>query len=72
MNKVIDTGSAPNDSTGDPLKMAFDKVNDNFAELYSAVGEVAPLVEWADIGDTRRAFTTINTNFAFLYARLAP
>lgn len=33
----INIGSTANDGTGDPLRTAFDKCNDNFIELYSAV-----------------------------------
>lgn len=33
--QVINIGTAANDGTGDPLRTAFDKVNDNFTELYS-------------------------------------
>jgi len=32
--KTINTGSTANDGTGDPLRTAFQKINDNFAELY--------------------------------------
>jgi hypothetical protein len=39
--QVIGIGSAANDGTGDPLRTAFDKINDNFTELYSDdVGDV--------------------------------
>ena len=31
--QTINIGSAPDDGTGDPLRTAFDKINDNFAEL---------------------------------------
>lgn len=34
--QTINIGSAANDGTGDPIRTAFDKVNDNFNELYSA------------------------------------
>lgn len=34
--QAIGIGSAPNDGTGDTLRVAFDKVNDNFDEVYSA------------------------------------
>ena len=34
----IGIGSAANDGTGDPLRTAFDKINDNFTELYNATG----------------------------------
>jgi len=30
----INIGSAANDGTGDKLRVAFDKINDNFVELY--------------------------------------
>lgn len=36
--QVINIGSSPNDGTGDPLRTAFDKCNDNFTELYSGGG----------------------------------
>ena len=34
--QTINTGTLPNDGTGDPLQTAFDKCNDNFTELYNA------------------------------------
>jgi ribosome-associated protein YbcJ (S4-like RNA binding protein) len=34
----INIGSAANDGTGDPLRTAFDKINDNFTELYTELG----------------------------------
>ena len=34
----LNIGAAPNDGTGDPLRDAMDKVNDNFGELYTALG----------------------------------
>jgi hypothetical protein len=33
--QVINIGTVANDGTGDPLRTAFDKVNDNFTELYN-------------------------------------
>lgn len=33
--QVINIGSSANDGTGDPLRQAFDKINDNFSELYA-------------------------------------
>jgi hypothetical protein len=35
--QTINIGSAPNDTTGDPLRTAFSKCNDNFSELYGAI-----------------------------------
>ena len=34
----INIGSAANDGTGDPLRTAFDKINDNFNEIYDKLG----------------------------------
>jgi hypothetical protein len=34
--QTINIGTTANDGTGDPLRTAFDKINDNFAELYGA------------------------------------
>lgn len=40
--QVIDIGTTANDGTGDPLRNAFDKVNDNFNEVY-------PLINFASL-----------------------
>ena len=37
--QAIDLGQAANDGTGDTLRTAFDKVNDNFGELYGLISE---------------------------------
>jgi len=43
--QVINIGTTANDGTGDPLRSAFDKVNDNFTELYSDdAGDVNSIV----------------------------
>jgi hypothetical protein len=33
--EIIDIGAQPNDGEGDPLRTAFQKVNNNFSQLYS-------------------------------------
>lgn len=40
--KILDIGTAPNTRTGDPLRDAMIKVNDNFTELYGTVTGFAP------------------------------
>lgn len=35
--QTIGIGAAPNDGTGDPIRDAFDKCNDNFTELYTGL-----------------------------------
>ena len=32
--QIINIGTSPNKGDGDPLRIAFDKVNDNFIEVY--------------------------------------
>ncbi|MEY9717849.1 hypothetical protein ABIA22_000339 [Sinorhizobium fredii] len=39
--QTIGLGTAPNDGTGDPLRDAFTKVNDNFLELYQGLWRAA-------------------------------
>jgi len=52
----INIGTTANDGTGDPLRTAFDKANDNFTELYSGAGGVADdAVTYAKLADE---FTT--------------
>lgn len=36
--QILNIGAAPNDGNGDPLRDAMDKVNDNFNEIYAALG----------------------------------
>src|SRR6056300_1746414 len=43
--QTINIGTTANDGTGDPLRTAFDKVNDNFTELYSDdAGDVGSII----------------------------
>ena len=44
--QTINIGTTANDGTGDPLRIAFDKVNDNFTELYNdeSQGEVNSII----------------------------
>jgi hypothetical protein len=45
----INIGSSANDGTGDPLRTAFDKINDNFVELYGTDGDSNTLAANLDI-----------------------
>ena len=43
--QTINIGTTANDGTGDPLRTAFDKINDNFTELYSDdAGDVGSII----------------------------
>ena len=54
--QLINIGSSANDGTGDSLRSAFDKVNDNFNELYGA-GAAG-----TNVDITGNSITTVNTN----------
>lgn len=66
--QTINIGSAPNDGTGDPLRTAFDKTNDNFNELYAGAGGVADdSVTYAKLADeftTSAAVAASNVDFS--------
>ena len=40
--EIINTGALPNDGNGDPLRVAFTKINNNFFELYSESSSEGP------------------------------
>lgn len=49
--QVINVGNTPNDGTGDPIRTAYTKCNDNFGELYSRVQDTPPTTPVGTIGD---------------------
>ncbi len=51
--QIINIGASANDGTGDPLRNAFDKTNDNFNELYLALGGASSAT---NLFDTNGAF----------------
>jgi len=47
--QVIGIGTTANDGTGDPIRTAFDKTNDNFTELYDGAGVADDSVTFAKL-----------------------
>jgi len=47
----INIGTVANDGTGDSLRVAFDKSNDNFTELYNRIADSVPSVATGATGD---------------------
>ena len=41
--QTIETGASPNDRTGDPARTSFSKINANFDELYTTLGDGSAL-----------------------------
>jgi hypothetical protein len=63
----LNLGATPNDGTGDPLRDAMDKVNDNFLEVYNALGGSTPTT----IVNSGQLELTGSNKITFLYADLA-
>lgn len=59
--QLVAIGSAVNDGTGDPLRTAFDKLNDNDSELYDIVSGVQDF-------DYTTAPASSNTAFGFTFS----
>ena len=47
--QTINIGTVANDGTGDPLRTAFDKTNDNFTEVYAGLGVPDDSVTYAKL-----------------------
>lgn len=78
--QIIDTGAVPNDGSGDPLRQAFDKINNNFANLFAlaptASVELVDPNQFPD-GDSNTTSSnfsgniTINANNIYLGSQLS-
>ena len=60
----VGIGSAANDGTGDPLRTAFDKINDNTDELYTLLGDGTTLSISGDISVSAGAVTIADDSIA--------
>lgn len=59
--QVIDIGLAGNDGTGDSIRESFNKVNENFTELYAAFGE-GGRISFVDLSDTPGVYQNTDGN----------
>jgi hypothetical protein len=50
--QTINIGTSENKGDGDPLRVAFDKVNDNFDELYNLSYTPANTTDWSGAAPT--------------------
>jgi len=68
--QIIDIGADPNDGEGDPIRIAFEKCNENFSELYNqAGGQASPGVFYVTPdGDDNNPGTTLSLPFATIKA----
>ena len=69
--QTINIGTTANDGTGDPLRTAFDKANDNFDELYNGAGGIADdSVTYAKLGTEFTTSAALATNVDFSTAQV--
>ena len=61
----INIGSTANDGTGDPLRTAFDKINDNFVELYGSDSDATTFTNPTLVGATMTAFLYVEAMIFF-------
>ena len=61
MKQTINVGALPNDKTGDPLRVAFTKINANFTEVYDTAISTAQL----------KAIVAASTSFSDFQSRIA-
>tara|TARA_R110001606_G_scaffold176725_1_gene323267 strand:+ start:2681 stop:3109 length:429 start_codon:yes stop_codon:yes gene_type:complete len=69
--QTIGIGTTANDGTGDPLRTAFDKSNDNFTELYNGAGGIADdSVTYAKLGAEFTTSAALSTDVDFSTAQV--
>ena len=66
--QVIDVGTSPNDGQGDPIRTAFIKSNDNFAEIYSRAQTSPPATLIGSAGDQAGMYAYDSTYFYYCFA----
>ena len=65
--EVINVGAAPNDGQGDPIRTAYIKTNNNFAELYSAIQLAPPLTLYGSVGNKAGMIAYSSTAFYYCF-----
>lgn len=66
--EVINVGTVPNDGTGDPIRTAYEKCNNNFGELYSRTQTVPPVTAVGSPGDTAGMYAYDSGFFYWCFA----
>lgn len=66
--EIINVGSAPNDGTGDPIRQAYIKCNNNFQELYARAQTSPPTTLVGKENDVAGMYAYDSTTFYFCYA----
>jgi hypothetical protein len=61
--QIINIGRTANDKSGDPLRTAFDKINQNFTEVYNQIPSQA--------GNNGKLLTTNGTSISWISVNTA-
>jgi hypothetical protein len=67
--EIINAGILPNDGLGDPVRVAVEKINNNFINLNSIVG--ANLTTIVRTDSIRTVFSKVNDNFSTIFTSVA-
>ena len=59
---VINRGSVANDGTGDNLRLGAEKINNNFTEIYTAIGDGTNIDGTIKIADDSSTVVTLSAN----------
>jgi hypothetical protein len=65
--EIINVGPTANDGIGDPLRIAYIKCNNNFAEIYSRVQSTPPLTSIGTVGDVAGMYAYDATYFYYCF-----
>ena len=65
--EVINVGAAPNDGQGDPIRTAYIKCNNNFAEIYSRYQATPPSTSQGSIGDLAGMYAADENFFYYCF-----
>lgn len=66
--EIINVGLIANDGQGDPIRAAYIKCNNNFAELYSRMQTEPPATAVGNPGDTAGMYAYDQTYFYYCFA----
>lgn len=64
---VINTGTAPNDGLGDPLRTAFTKCNTNFDQLFATFQTTVPATMTGQTGDVAGMYAADASAFYYCF-----
>ena len=65
--EVINVGTAPNDGTGDPIRTAYIKCNNNFSQLFAFPQPLVPSSPVGLLGDVAGMYASDDTHFYYCF-----